>query len=454
MKKLLVLGITLAILTGIFRFFLGFFPWHLVAALDVATGLGAKLACSGYYLSGQSEPEIIEDLASYSPATRLVALDFSQTNRVSADLKGLSTSSATYRPRLGCTLDVGDTAKLDSIDVEDIQASAEPWPKGKVVDTIVFDVQQTLDDIVTSSNESGLNTRAMVVVKNGNIIAESYAQGADENTPLLGWSMGKSLTAIMVGRYDKLHRINSLGDKALFAAWQDQRKDISLENLLQMSSGLVFDETYAPGSDSTHMLFSAFSASDVALGSELGFAPASHFSYSSGTTNIIARWLHQQLGENTQKSMSFLNNELFAPAGMHTAVFETDPSGVFVGSSYIYASGRDWARLGWLMANNGEINGHQLLEPTWVEQAAAINSSENYPAYGFQFWLNKKDEAGNDLHWPKLPKDAYFMMGNRKQAVMVVPSQQLVIVRLGWTSGQYPMEIQFNQIINAIADAN
>lgn len=450
MKKLIVVAFTLAVLTGCFRFFLGFYPWHLMAALDVATGLGAKLACSGYYITGQKPQDIVEDLASYSPATRLVELDFSQDNRVVADLGGLSSASATFRPDLGCSLDVGNTQSLDTAAIDDIEAKALPWPAGNQVGTLRDDIQSLVNDIVVQDNQAGLNTRAMVVVKRGDIIAESYAQGVEVDTPLLGWSMGKSLTAMMVGRFDYLHGVNSLDSTKLFEQWGDERQHISLENLLRMSSGLVFDETYAPGSDSTHMLFSAYSASNVAIDSDLGYPPSAHFSYSSGTTNIIARWLHEQLGGDVQSSAAFLRDQMFAPIGMHTAVFEVDPSGVFVGSSYIYASGRDWARLGWLMVNKGAINGQQLLAPEWVEAAATTNNSDNFPGYGFQFWLNAKDKQADALHWPALPKDAYFMMGNRKQSVMMVPSQDLVIVRLGWTSGQYPMEERFSRLIDGI----
>ncbi|GEA12965.1 serine hydrolase [Alteromonas sp. KUL49] len=447
MKKLVTVAFILVVFTTSFRYFLGFFPWHLVAALDVATGLGAKLACSGYYISKQEEGQIIEDLASYSPATRLVALDFSEPNRVVADLKGLSVNSATYRPHTGCTLDVGDTRPLDNIVQSTHAIGAENWPKGSGTANIDLELQQLVSALLTEDNAGGLQTRALVVVKDGQLVAEAYANNIDASTPLLGWSMGKSLTAIMVGRFATLGTNIDMQQERLFGNWTNTRSNISLEDMLQMSSGLAFDETYAPGSDSTHMLFSAYSASDVALDSELAFDPGTHFSYSSGTTNMIARWLHDQLG-GTQQTVDFLNNEIFHYAGVTTATFETDPSGVFVGSSYIYASARDWARLGWLMVNDGKINGVQLLDSNWVAQATSPNESDNYPQYGYQFWLNSdRNSPEPKLIWPALPQDAYFMMGNRKQVVMMLPSQNTVVVRLGWTSGDYPMEVQFSKIL-------
>ena len=220
------------------------------------------------------------------------------------------------------------------------------------------------------------------------------------------------------------------------------------ENLLQMSSGLEFDETYAPGSDSTRMLFTEPSASDVALESSLQFAPGTHHSYSSGTTNIISRWLFQRVGDSAQSMFGFIHRELYQPLGMRHTVLEPDPSGVPVGSSYIYASARDWGRLGQLMLNNGEWNGEQLLEADWVRRATEPNSSENYRAYGYQFWLNRGDEA---LRWPSLPADAYFMSGNRAQSVMIVPSAKAVVVRLGWSSGRYPMTDNFRHLLDALS---
>lgn len=247
MKKILVTCVVLVLLTGTFRFVLGFFPWHLTSALDVATGLGAKIACSGYYLSHQTEQQIVDDLASYSPATRLVNLDFSQPNRVVANLKGLSVASATYRTNLGCTLDVGNTQSLDNLVVEDIVPIDAPWPMGLQVTTLNQTVQQLATDIVEQDNQEGLQTRALIVVKNGVIVAEAYGPNITPTTPLLGWSMGKSLTAIMLGRYDYLNQTDSLANTELFDVWKDERSKITLESMLQMSSGLSFDETYAPG---------------------------------------------------------------------------------------------------------------------------------------------------------------------------------------------------------------
>ena len=129
------------------------------------------------------------------------------------------------------------------------------------------------------------------------------------------------------------------------------------------------------------------------------------------------------------------------------STLEPDPSGVFVASSYIYSSPRDWARLGQLMLNRGELNGHRLISAAWVARAVTPNVSANDPRYGYQFWLNG---GGDVLRWPGLPEDAYAMNGNRQQVVMVVPSANAVLVRLGWTAGGYPLEQNFAELLEQL----
>ncbi len=444
--KLVVLVLVASIILVVPPKILGFSIWHIGSALDIAASMGAKLSCSGKFITGLTDHQIKRDLISYSPANELLEVNYDFSNKkVTASMLGVSTYSATYREGLGCALDIGDTQHLDEVSTKSITLSNQPWPAGSAVNTIKPKKQAFLNNVLIQDNENNLQTRALLWVENGEIVAESYADGFDKNSKLLGWSMGKSLTAIMLGRMEYLGLAN-LQQNHLFPEWEkDERANISLEHLLQMSSGLAFDETYSPGSDSTKMLFLSHSASNVALKAKYAFPPTQQFSYSSGTTNIISRWIYERLGSNAQASYNFLHDELFQKLGMSQSIFETDSSGVFVGSSYIYASARDWARLGLLMLNDGEINGQQLLTKEWTHKAATPNLTANYSAYGYQFWLNKN---GTSLEYPLLPQDAYFMLGNRKQVVMIVPSQNSMIIRLGWTSGDYPMNRNFSNVLN------
>ncbi|WP_066018565.1 serine hydrolase domain-containing protein [Endozoicomonas atrinae] len=453
MKKLLIsLALFSGLLIAVPPYFLGFSLFNLGHAVQVATSLSAKLACSARFISGLDDQQIVSDLSSYSPVTELVNLKYSDTpSQVSADLFGLAPTVATYRQGLGCTIEFdGDDTLYQMASQPLPEPDHAPWPKGNRVGTVNPNIQGVLESILAEDNRNGLDSRAMVVVQDGQIIAEAYGNGFNQTTPLLGWSMGKSITAMMLGRLEALGKV-SKNDTALFDQWTDTRAELSLEQLLQMSSGLAFDETYAPGSDATHMLFTAPSASDVAMISPLDHEPGRHFSYSSGTTNLLSRYIHQTLGSDPAQTMDFVQTELFVPAGIATATFEADASGVLVGSSYLYASGRDWARFGLIMANNGEINGQKLLPDDWVSAAKTPNTSDNEKSYGYQFWLNQGDEQ---LRWPSLPVDAYAMLGNRKQSVMIIPSTNTVLVRLGWTSGDYPMEDNYKVLLDAILKAS
>ncbi|TDF39664.1 class C beta-lactamase-related serine hydrolase [Alteromonadaceae bacterium M269] len=410
-------------------------PFHLDDALEVASGMGAKLACSGRYVMGQNEQQVIDDLATYSPATKALDIQYDDDQkRVVASMLGLSSTTAQYRDGIGCTLEFGDTTALNSVHRPEWSASAGTWPLGSRADNIDQDIQKALDEQLRQDNIDGYQSRALLVVKDGKLVAESYAPEFDETTAFLGWSMGKSITSILLGRLDAMEPLDVSADH-LFSSWQnDDRAGITLESLLQMSSGLGFSELYAPGSDATRMLFTEGNASSVAMESPLEEAVGTHFSYSSGTTNLLARYLFDKLGGDPQSNIDFFYREVAKPLGMSHTVFEPDASGAFVGSSYIYASARDWARLGQLMLGKGEINGQRLLTEDWVTRASQPNHSDD-PRYGYQFWLNG---GGDELRWDKLPSDAYAMMGNRSQVVMIIPSQNAVIVRLGWTSGYYP----------------
>lgn len=445
MKKLFIIIIVLVSLHFITRYTLGFSIYRIGDALQVSASLGAKIACSARYVSGMTEQQVVEDLASYSPVTRLLDIQYDASAKSAmATMLNMASYSATFRKGLGCSLDIGDTAPLNSLKIPEIAPGDAPWPAGNSVNSIDANYQSLTEQMLTKDNQNGLQSRAILVIKGDNIVAESYASGITADTQLLGWSMGKSLTAIMLGRMVEMG-IADLDSPTGLEQWQDdERKDITVMQLLQMTSGLEFDETYAPGSDSTRMLFTEHSASEVALEATSGARPGEHFSYSSGTTNILMRWMRDRLGSN-QALVDFFYNEILKPAAMNHTTFEVDPGGVFVGSSYLFATARDWGRLGLLMLQNGQLNGKTLLTEAWVTAAQTYNHSNNYRKYGYQFWLNS--EPG-DIRWEQLPSDAYMMMGNRKQVVMIIPSEDLVIVRLGWTSGHYPTEANFARIVN------
>ncbi|MEQ9465066.1 MAG: serine hydrolase [Haliea sp.] len=423
---------------------LGFSLWRLGDALAVATGMGAKLGCSAHFVSDHGPQQIIDDLASYSPVNRRLRLEFGD-NRVAASLFGLAPASATWRPGLGCTLDIGDTAALDALVAGSSWSGAAPEPSRALAPA----AQAATAALLAADEGRGLQTRALVVLHGGELVAESYAEGFGAESSLLGWSMGKSVIAILLGRMELLGLLPADPPRPLFAAWAgDERRAVTLQQLLQMTSGLDWDETYAPGSDATRMLFQARSASEVALASPLAQVPGTTFSYSSGTSNLLARVLHDRLG-GAQAQLDFLHRELLQPLGLRHTLLELDPAGVLVASSYVYGSARDGARLGLLLRDPGRFNGDPRLPAAGGARATRPNHSGNDPRYGYQLWLNG---GGEQLRWPDLPADAYAMQGNRGQVVMIVPSRAAVLVRLGWTDGDYPVSAALGQLLAALPD--
>lgn len=445
-KKIVVLLVALVALLGLGFWWVG--PAYVVHGPSVATGMGAKLACSAKYVSGFSETQALADLTSYSPVFEHLTLEFDDSQaQVTARLWG-SVRSASFVPGVGCAIDYAGVNGRASIQPLAMPQLTAPWPAGSDVNTIDPEAQRLLDGLLAEDNASGLHTRALVLVQKGQIIAESYGLGITAQTPLLGWSMAKSVTAIALGRQIKEGKL-ALDDQSLFPAWEgDERAGITLRQLLTMTDGLAFNEVYSPGEDATQMLFAEPDNAAFALTKPLAHPPGNHFNYSSGTANLLARLMQRHAGPDLQSQLNYIGTQVFQPLGLLHTVFETDASGGFVGSSYVYGSARDWARLGLLMLNKGTLNGQQLLDEAFVEAATQPNSSSNEKAYGFQFWLNRGDA---ELRWPDLPVDAYAAMGNRAQMVMIVPTEAVVLVRLGWTAGDYPTNRNVSQLIGQLS---
>ena len=451
-KKLIwagVIFILVFVLPGFIFTWLGLSAGNPMANVEVGNGMSAKIACSARFVSGFEPARIRDDLASYTAAVDVLTVEIDDVaQRVTASLFGFAAVSAQYREGLGCTLEHGDTSALDKIVPPALPQSDAPWPAGSMVATLNDDTQAYLTSMLARDNDDGLNTRALVVVRDGQITAEAYGEGISPETLLLGWSMGKSLTGIMMGTLQQQGLLD-VAEHSLFPEWQDERGNISIKNLLQMSSGLDFAEIYAPGSDATDMLFNAHSASAVARKQKLGKQPGEYFYYSSGTTNLLSQLYVERAG-GLQSALETVVRDVYTPLGLQNTLIEPDPSGVFVGSSYVYATARDWARMALVMLNGGEINGQRVLSQEWVEASTQPNGSANDGRYGYQFWLN---QGSDELRWPNLPADAYAMSGNRAQVVMTVPSESTIIVRLGWTQGRYPVDTNFKELLAYLAQS-
>lgn len=410
--------------------------------LPIATAYSAKIMCSCVFLSGREEASILEqDLSSFDGVD--INVNYLDSTVV-AKVMGLAKRTAVFREGLGCTLALGTTVEqLKSQNAEitkpDSRQANNYWPTGENFAGGDFPaeidedaLERALDKIFQEDDPERLQgTRAAIVVYKGKIIAERYAEGFSRDTPLMGWSMTKSVTNALVGILTQLNLL-SLEDDHLFPEWSedgDPRSKITLDQLMRMSSGLKWEEVYAGNSDATQMLFTQHSVSAIPLAKSLEFPPDSVWEYSSGTSNIISELIRQKVGGDHQQYWNFPHYFLFNKIGMRTAVMEPDASGTFVGSSFMYASARDWARFGLLYLNDGVWNGDRILPPGWVDYSRTPTPAAPSEKYGAHFWRTK-GEPGSTVD---MPADAYHMAGYEGQKVVIIPSYDLVIVRLGFS---------------------
>ena len=416
----------------------------------LGSGVMAQLLCSSTFVSGRDPKAVVtEDLSGpgYEPLSFFQWQVERQNKRVIASLFGLGERSALFREGLGCTLSIDRTEAELSAQARGVASkpsSSSPdvlWPDGEGVDTnaIPQGVNATMLEagvqaaFAEPDRDHPRRTRALVVVHAGRIVAERYAPGFNADMPLIGWSMTKMAINALAGILVQDRKLR-LSDTALLPEWRhdgDLRRDITLDQLLRMTSGLSFNEDYADqSSDILQMLFVQGDQARFAASKPLVSSPGTQWSYSGGTSNIIALVMRQQFGEE-KDYLRFPRERLFGPLGMRSAVLEPDSGGTFIGASFMYASARDWARLGLLFLRDGVWQGRRLLPEGWVAYTLTPTQRSPDAEYGAHVWLKLPDSQ--QLGEPPMPEDAYYMLGYDQQIVAVVPSRDLVIVRLGLT---------------------
>jgi CubicO group peptidase (beta-lactamase class C family) len=234
--------------------------------------------------------------------------------------------------------------------------------------------------------------------------------------------------------------------------WQnedDPRRTINLEQLLRMTSGLAFDESYSnPLSDVVVMLFKAHDAANYAARKPLVHTPGNRWYYSSGTTNIISRLIRSTFGNDYEAYLKFPGKSLFHRIGMYSALMETDLSGTFIGSSFSYATARDWARFGLLYLQEGLWMGERILPEGWVNFSVSPTENADHGTYGAHFWLRGRISTSLDVATEDPLAGMYFASGHDGQFVNILPKYDLVIVRLGlsktyrdWNQNQFVLNI-------------
>ena len=423
--------------------------------LRVGANYSAKIVCSNVFLAGRDPDEVLRtDVQAPGIALlRLMRVSVDRERRVvRAGLLGfIGDGLAVARPGAGCTVvpdgNLDFAAHVPTLSAPGITPAAAArantataaaagtavgadavWPAGNAVAT-----NAALDRLLADDALAGPGMRAVVVVNHGRIVAERYGAGFSATTPLLGWSMTKSVLAGVVGVLIKEGRLALDQPAGAAAVGADGREGIQIADLLDMSSGLSFNEAYGTVSDVTRMLYLEPDMAGFARAQPLAHAAGEYWSYSSGTANILSRIAQDAAGA---LGAQVATEKLFKPLGMASATMETDEYGTLVGSSYMYATARDWARYAQFLLQAGVWQSQELLPRGYVAMMASpVAASDGQYGHGL-VWLWGSDAAAPGTNPDAafgIPADVFWMEGHDGQSTAIIPSRELVIVRLGLT---------------------
>lgn len=414
---------------------------YIYLSVPVISAFGAKTLCSSVYLQHRNPEMVIkEDLSGFPFSLATYKINGPDLS-VLVNVFGFAERKAIYRKGLGATLinDLPETeVRKQHFDIPSppLLSDSISWPLGnKTGNSIPATVnKQKLEKILQQeiNGQPGkpANTRAVVVVYNDQLIAEQYAPGFSATTVMPAWSATKSITGALIGilvKQGKLH-IDSAAGIPQWAGTQKQL--ITIKQLLQQTSGLSYTESYVYPSEATNMLFRKGNMANYAESLSLEYPPGTTFNYSSGNSNILSDIIKRTVEKNSYASFPY--NELLYKIGMCSATLEPDASGMYVGSSYCYATARDFARFGLFCLNNGKWNNEQILPENWITLSTQPVKADPLKRYGSQFWLNGIDESGAGKHqFPDVPGDMYYAAGYGGQGIFIIPSRKTVIVRLG-----------------------
>jgi CubicO group peptidase (beta-lactamase class C family) len=424
--------------------------------LPIITSFAAKDMCSCVFIA-ERDPESIEkqDLSFFPISLAKSKINYDEKS-VTASLFGFVKRKAVYRNGLGCAVIV-DFPEAD-IRQQSLPAlpsplnkSDIPWPYGdQVTDSLPVGVNyDKLAEAVDSAfdipgAEPFKKTQAIVVVYGNTLVAEKYAEGFDKYTECLSWSMAKSITNALVGILVKEGKLDVYQSTGIDEWEADSRSSITVNNLMHMNAGLQWDENYFNLSEVTKMLYMRGDMYRYSVTAPEEYKPDSVWYYASGLANITSGIIRRTIG-NDSAYHTFPYTELFNRIGMNNTVFETDPSGTFVGSSYCFATPRDLARFGMLYLNNGVFEGDTIFPDGWVKYTTTpANGSDG--GYGAFFWLRTAVE------YPDVPEDMFFCDGFLGQRIFIIPSEKLVVVRLGYSMKDFDMNEFLKEIIEALPD--
>ena len=423
--------------------------------LRVGTGYAAKIVCSNVFLAGRDPKAVLalDVQAPGHPLLRLVGVDVDPEKKVvtARMLGAFAVGTAVYREGLGCaSVPDGDVEAALAVSVPapgspTVADAGAPWPDGE--GTISGDAR--IATLLSDPALVGPGMRAVVVVKDGRIVGEAYGPDFSATTPLLGWSMAKTVNAAIIGRLIEEGRLG-LDDSRLLPEWSDNpHAAIRLRDLLAMESGLEFNEDYGDVADVTRMLYLEPDMAGFSLAKPVLAGTGERFGYASGTSVLLARIWMSRIADPSQ-ALAYPRQALFDPLGMTSAVLEADAAGTFVGSSYLYATARDWARFGQFLVDDGVWNGKRLLPEGFVAAMQRPTAASGGRYTEIQAWqVGPGDEPDESFG---LTPETFWLQGHDGQVVAVIPSKRLVVVRLGLTPSRLGYRPQ--TLVKAVSDVS
>lgn len=412
---------------------------YLDTLMPIITGYAAKNLASAVFVSGRDQADV-----------EALDLNFSfikfTSNKVDTAARTVTSrflwrkSTAIYIDGYGVTLLRGAKTLPDDFPLERETSYPETLQRGD--SALCASLEPIAKAFVDDKAYNG-TPFALVVLHKGGIVAERYGKGISAGTRLLSWSMGKSFTNALIGIMQGDGKLD-INAPLPIPEWQnDGRKAITLRDLMQMQSGLQWNENYGNRSDVNVMLHCEKDMGLFAQSKPLEYEPGTHWYYSSGSTNIVMRYL-RGLFPCDEEFLAYIRERLFAPLGINDACFEPDMSGTPVGSSYLYVTARDYARFGQMFLDDGVVSGERILPEGWVD-FTRTPASDSKGGYGAFFWLNKGGAC------PDVPSDMYSCVGHDGQQIYIIPSKELVVVILGY-SPKPDRVIDFNALLRDIIE--
>jgi len=423
-----------------------------------AAGMAAKGVCSAAFVAHRPVAGLLEaEVLPASPVLGLISISVQEMDqRVQARFAGLFEREAQWLPGRGCVLDAGHgpvraptQPTLDTVTswpAGEAALAPDQWGAGVDSAGLQRTVQQAF---VGAGDPHAANARGVAVIHKGRALVLQTAPGFAPGTALHGWSMTKTVLGML--SYKLAHdtdlsfdtpvvdAFNGNREPAWVADWrQDARKTITVADLMYMRDGLASQEEYVPWGSVPRMLWGRSDAAAFAAAVAPEAPAGQRWRYLSQTANLLAAVDRGRMGSDADY-WRYPDKALFAPIGARTAVLETDTAGNWVGSSYLWASVGDWARLGQLMLQDGRWGDQQVIPPGWWAMASTAATNEgDGTGYGAQTW-RIADPRGGRCKAYGLPADTLAMSGHWGQVVAMVPSRDAVIVRLGWTfrGGQF-----------------